>query len=108
MSNLLEGFGIDPEDFEWQDVALCRGISLPNIFYELYESDARIAVNADEMCMSCPVAKFCFESGVENKEIGCWGGVYLDKGRIDDVRNMHKTEEVWERLKGIHGESLQR
>lgn len=106
MSSLLEAFGIDPKDFSWHDIALCRNIDIPEIFFDDYEEDKRIASNADKMCLSCPAIKFCFGEAIDNRETGCWGGVYLNKGEVDLYRNSHKTEETWERLREVHGDSL--
>ncbi len=46
----------------------------------------------------------CYESGIEKDEHGIWGGVYLNAGSIDKARNLHKSQEVWKRLrsKGVH------
>jgi hypothetical protein len=41
----------------------------------------------------------CYKAGVENNEHGVWGGVYLNSGSIDKPRNIHKSPEVWKRLK---------
>ncbi len=103
MSNLLQALGVDPSEFEWQEIASCSRISDPELFFGLYEEDEVIAVNVDNICLSCPVAQQRFEYGVENKSYGVWGGIYLSKGKIDDHRNSHKTEEIWEQLDRIHG-----
>ena len=75
-----------------------------NLFYDKYEADTNIAKNIDEACLSCPVVKMCHDSGVENSEYGVWGGVYLNSGEIDKSKNLHKTAEIWKRLrsKGVH------
>ena len=44
-----------------------------NFFYDKYEADPNIAKNVDEACMSCPVIKMCYDSGIENDEYGVWG-----------------------------------
>ena len=98
MSSILNNLGVDEEDFEWYHLALCDGMDT-NLFYDKYESDINIAKNIDEMCLSCPVAKMCYEVGIERSEHGVWGGVYLSAGLIDKSKNIHKTEEVWKRLK---------
>jgi len=41
----------------------------------------------------------CYKSAVEKDEYGVWGGVYLTSGSIDKSKNLHKTPEVWKRLK---------
>lgn len=103
MSNILNDLGIDKDDFDWWHLAVCRGMDT-NLFYEKYESDANIAKSIDEACLSCPVIKMCYESGIEKDEHGIWGGVYLNAGSIDKSRNLHKSQEVWKRLrsKGVH------
>lgn len=98
MSSILNNLGIDRDDFEWYHLALCDGMD-NNLFYDKYEVDINVAKNIDEMCLSCPVIKMCYEVGVDRSEIGVWGGVYLSLGSIDKSRNMHKTEDVWKRLK---------
>lgn len=95
MSNLLAQFGVEPESFDWQEFASCRRVRVPDIFFDLYEADSYIAIAADQICNSCPVQKDCYAAGIENEETGVWGGVYLTKGKVDQVRNEHKTETVW-------------
>jgi hypothetical protein len=40
---------------------------------------------------------------VENDEQGVWGGIYLNSGAIDKSRNMHKTPDVWKRIRAKNG-----
>ena len=54
MSSILSNLGVDEEDFDWYDLAVCRGMDT-NLFYDQYEADPNIARNIDEMCLSCPV-----------------------------------------------------
>ena len=98
MSSILNDLGIDEEDFDWYHLAVCRGIDT-NLFYDKYEADPNIAKNIDEACLSCPVIAMCYKSGQDNDEYGVWGGVYLSSGSIDKSKNLHKTPEVWKRLK---------
>jgi hypothetical protein len=98
MSSILSNLGVDEEDFDWHDLAVCRGMDT-NLFYDKYELDVNIAKNIDEMCFSCPVMEMCYRSGIEKDEHGVWGGVYLTAGSIDKSKNLHKTSEVWKRLK---------
>jgi len=79
-------------------LAICRGMDT-NLFYEKYEADPNIAKNIDEMCLTCPVMKMCYQSGTTNNEYGVWGGVYLNAGVVDKSRNLHKDQEVWKRLR---------
>lgn len=103
MSNILDNLGIDKDDFSWYNLAICRGMDT-NLFYDKYEADINIAKNIDEACLSCPVIKICYESGINNNEYGVWGGVYLTAGSIDKSKNLHKVSEIWKRLrsKNVH------
>lgn len=103
MSNILNDLGVDEDDFDWYHLGLCLGMDT-NLFYDKYEADTNIAKSIDEACLSCPVLKMCYQSGVDNDEHGVWGGVYMNAGSIDKSRNLHKTPEVWKRLKvkGVH------
>ena len=98
MSNILNDLGVDTEDFDWWHLAVCRGMET-NLFYDKYEIDANIAKNIDDACMSCPVMKMCYQSGVDNSEYGVWGGVYLSSGEIDKYKNLHKSPETWKKLR---------
>jgi hypothetical protein len=98
MSNILNDLGLDEDDLNWFDLAVCKGMDT-NLFYDKYEADVNIAKNIDEACLNCPVINMCYQSGVSNDEQGVWGGVYLNSGSIDKTRNIHKTPEVWKRLK---------
>ena len=98
MSNILNDLGIDEEDFDWWNLAVCQGMDV-NLFYDKYENDIQIAKSIDEACISCPVNKFCYQNGVDNNEHGVWGGIYLNAGSVDKARNSHKSQEVWKRLK---------
>lgn len=98
---ILDELGIDPENFEWNALALCQNVET-NDFFDNYEKDVEIARAIDRMCFSCPVQKQCLMSGIENKEHGVWGGVYLNgAGRADPAKNSHKTPEDWEVIKGL-------
>jgi hypothetical protein len=103
MSNILNDLGIDEEDFAWWHLALCGGMDT-NFFYEKYESDEKIANNIDQACLNCPVSKICYATGVENNEYGVWGGVYLSAGSVDKSKNLHKTPEIWKKLKAKNGQ----
>lgn len=95
MSNLLDELGLDPENFEWQDLSLCSGMAT-EFFYEKYESDVEFARAVDQVCLHCPVFKQCTLFGMENGEYGVWGGVYWNgAGKPDKNKNSHKTEEDW-------------
>lgn len=98
MSNILNELGVDEDSVNWWNLAVCRGMDT-NLFYDKYEADINIAKNIDEACLSCPVISICYESGTENNEYGVWGGVYLNSGLIDKARNIHKSQDIWKRLK---------
>lgn len=102
MSSLLDELGIDPEDFEWQDLALCQGIEIKtpedHPLFDAYENDIETAKAQDEMCLVCPVIKQCFMAGAKG-EFGVWGGVYWNgAGKPDKNKNAHKSEETWDRI----------
>jgi hypothetical protein len=98
MSSILSKLGIDETNMNWFDFALCLGMDT-NLFFDKYETDISIAKNIDEACLSCPVRKICYEVGVENNDYGVWGGIYLNSGQVDKVRNAHKTKDIWKKLK---------
>ena len=103
MSDILNDLGVDKDDFDWYNLAVCRGMDT-NLFYDKYEIDINIAKSVDEACISCPVISICYESAVDNSEYGVWGGVYLTAGSIDKTKNLHKTPEIWKKLrsKNVH------
>lgn len=107
---------IDQDDFTWKDLGYCvipksyleeHGPSAfrarANAWFDTYEDDVVIAMQVDEVCMSCPVISQCFRDGVENKETGVHGGIYLDNGKISKTQNAHKTPGTWKGLEKIHG-----
>jgi hypothetical protein len=101
MSSILNSLGIEKDNVKWWDLALCHGMDT-DLFFDKYESDINIAKSIDEACLSCPVIKLCYDSGVENSDYGVWGGVYLASGDTDKSRNAHKTKDVWKRIKEQH------
>lgn len=102
MSDILNDLGLDKDKLEWWHIAICNGMDT-NLFYDKYEADVNIAKSIDEACLSCPVIKMCYEAGEQNDEYGVWGGVYLSAGLIDKARNLHKTQDVWKRIRSKHG-----
>lgn len=97
MSSILDELGLDPEDFEWEDLALCKGMPT-ELFYDQYESDEETAKAADEACLRCPVIANCFKAGADG-QYGQWGGIYWNgAGRPDKNKNRHKTEDVWAQI----------
>lgn len=79
---------------KWMDSAACLGEDT-NAFYDVYEENPDVRAGVDNLCMSCPVQRECFASGVSNKDYGVWGGVYLSDGEIDSTFNNHKTNSQW-------------
>ena len=96
--------GIDYEDLEWYHLAACTDMPI-NWFYDDYETDKELAKQIDQLCMHCPVVKQCYAEGVSNKEKGVRGGVYMDLGRPDKQYNVHKTPEIWKKLRKLHGKN---
>lgn len=102
MSNILNELKSDEDSIRWWHLAVCQGMDT-NLFFDKYEVDFPIAKGIDQACLSCPVIKMCYESGVKNNEYGVWGGVYLSSGSIDKMKNMHKTKDVWKQIREKHG-----
>lgn len=87
------------DELEWWHLGVCQGMRT-NWFYDDYEADPVFAQVMDSICLACPVRALCLREGVKYKEYGLWGGVYLNGGKIDDARNEHKTEDIWEQIRG--------
>lgn len=96
--SILDDLGLDPDNFEWWDLSSCQNMELKD-FYERYEEDEVHAKNLDQVCFHCPVQRECLREGIENKEWGVWGGLYLVNGVVDKNRNAHKSDEDWEMVK---------
>ena len=112
--SILSDLGLDPNDFEWYDLAACRDLPLnmTNLFFDDYEEDKVVAEQADNICLSCPVAKACLLEGERTQSYGVWGGIYLTAGKIDRNRNSHKYNsdgtktDTLKKLEEIHGRSF--
>ena len=104
MSDLIREMGLEEDRLKWYHLAACKNMDV-NWFYDSYETDSELAKQIDQMCLSCPVVKFCYEEGVKNKERGVWGGVYLNLGRVDHDYSKHKTTEDWKAFKKLHGKN---
>jgi len=98
MSNILNELNSDEETIRWWHLAACQGMDT-NLFFDRYEIDASMAKAIDQCCLSCPVIKMCYSSGIDNNEYGVWGGVYLSSGLIDKMKNIHKTKDIWKQIK---------
>jgi hypothetical protein len=104
MPSLFEKIGIDEQDIKWYHFAACKNMPI-NWFYDDYETDPVLAKTVDQVCISCPVIKQCHQEGIENKERGVRGGVYMNLGRPDKQHNAHKEPEIWKKLKKLHGKN---
>lgn len=71
------------------------------MFFEGYESDPSLRPETNAICASCPVRRQCLEYGLENKETGVYGGVYLNRGHVDENKNADKTKDEWQEIKDI-------
>lgn len=98
MSDILNELKSDKDSVQWWHLSACRGIDT-NLFFDKYEIDVNIAKSIDQCCLSCPVIKMCYESGIKNNEYGVWGGIYLSSGSTDKMKNIHKTKEVWKLIR---------
>jgi Transcription factor WhiB len=101
---ILKELGVDERFYTWGDLSACRNMDW-EFFFETYEEDPYTAMAVDELCLSCPVARFCLEMGADTKSDGVWGGVYLTRGEVDQKYNVHKTDRVWSEWReqvGIH------
>lgn len=95
--SLLDALGLDPDNLEWQQLALCKGMEIA-WFYDMYEAEDMFARAVDETCLSCPVIKECGLAGMQG-EFGVWGGIYwAGAGKPDKAKNAHKSPEVWKAI----------
>lgn len=104
--SLLELLGLEEETLSWHQIAFCKDMiperddegKVYDLFYEAYEEDEELAKAMDEVCLSCPVLKECLMEATDNKDFGLRGGIFLNNGKPDKMRNQHKTDEVWQRI----------
>lgn len=101
MSNILNELNSDKENIQWWHLAACQGMDT-NLFFDKYELDVNMAKAIDQCCLSCPVIKMCYKSGIENNEYGVWGGIYLSSGSLDKMKNIHKTKDIWKQIRQTH------
>lgn len=88
--DIVEAFKLDSENFIWQDLAMCEGISPfnPNIkdnadiFFEESESNPHVANSAKDICEYCPVKSICFQDAIETKAHGIRGGEMFSGGKV--------------------------
>jgi hypothetical protein len=98
MSDILNELKSDEDSLKWWHLAACQGMDT-NLFFDKYELDVSMAKAIDQCCLSCPVIKMCYLSGIENNEYGVWGGIYLSSGSLDKMKNIHKTKDIWKQIK---------
>lgn len=89
MIEFMERMGINPDNFEWQELSLCGSLGaadpeLAEVWHSKAERDERVKAIAKEICDVCPIKKICLEEGVRNKEYGIWGGHTLQAGKVVD------------------------
>lgn len=112
MSDMLYALSVNPDQPSWEDFAACRGMTIDpdhDYFFEGYEQDEETARNIDKMCLGCPVIGPCDKMSVTGKMEGVWGGAYrTPTGKIDFLRNKHKTDEDWKLLEERLGRRIQR
>ena len=96
--SLLQELGLDEQTLSWHQLSFCDGMEL-DWFFDAYEADEELAKAMDEVCLSCPVLKDCLTDAMDNKDYGLRGGIFLNNGKPDKMRNSHKTEEVWQRIR---------
>lgn len=78
----------------WQDEAKCLNQDF-SIFFEIYEDNPKMRKTIDGICAECPARKRCFAQGVNGKEWGIWGGVYLEDGLPSKEFNDHRSKDDW-------------
>lgn len=94
----LEDLGVeDPQNFKWQDFALCKDMPI-DWFFEEYEKNTQHARVVDSMCEVCPVRAACEQFGNTTAAFGVQGGIYMQWGKPDKQKNKHKTRKVWKAL----------
>lgn len=105
--DLFQQMGIDKDDFTWEQLAACQEMPV-NWFYDDYENDPVVAKNVEVVCLNCPVIRACAEAGMQGKEEGLWGGIYWSNGKVDKIRNRHKTPEQWALIEERIGQKVNR
>ena len=87
---------------KWKNNSACLDYDTDFFFDKYEEGSVDFKNSIDKLCLSCPVLKTCFATGVSGKEFGIWGGVYLEEGEPSKEFNSHKTKEDW----SIHWKAL--
>lgn len=79
--NIIEEFGLDEDRFVWQDLSMCQNFP-GNAHFEDAESHEGVYNAVREVCGYCPVAEMCFETGMETRSQGIWGGRKIARGKV--------------------------
>jgi len=82
---------------KWTEQAACIGEDT-DIFFDMYEENPDKRHIIDSLCMSCPVQRECFATGLSFRSWGVWGGAYLVDGDVDRTFNNHKSGSDWSDL----------
>ena len=89
------------DDFYDPDIADPVERSIWYLFFEGYEQRPELRSTANQICAACPVRQECLNNALENNETGMYGGVYLNRGHIDEVKNAEKTTQEWEAIRRL-------
>jgi len=74
----------------------CVGVGNADLFIEEeFEKDAR------RVCRGCPVTDECLITGVLNREVGVWGGIWLNRVFSHTLRARRSRREFRERQSSI-------
>lgn len=79
---------------QWNDDAACKDFDT-NLFFDKYEEELSLRPAIDKLCSECPIARQCFAIGISQKEVGVWGGVYMDNGKVSREFNRHRSKKDW-------------
>lgn len=67
--------------WNWTRYAACDGEDTEK-FFDKYLKDEEVAIEVGAICASCPVRVECFNTGIDTKSTGIWGGHWLQGGRV--------------------------
>jgi WhiB family redox-sensing transcriptional regulator len=67
---------VSPDEWDWQDRALCAETDPAAFFPELGVNDVTPALR---VCFACEVRSKCLEWAIANREEGIWGGTTDDE-----------------------------
>lgn len=85
----------------WKEHAPCLVEDINDLsflkFFEQYEDDETARVEVDTLCSGCPFKRDCLKDALEKSfdgngrpSTGVFGGMYLELGYYDRMRNKHK------------------